>query len=85
MAGDVWLKTTRHFDDNKIKRPYVTVPLCEAVVRNPEKSEPQPDGRIRYWAWVPQDGHYWRVVVERDGQTLHTAFRDRNYKGAGKP
>lgn len=63
-------------------RTYLRRDLCEGVVRDAEKTEPQADGRIRHWAWVAEDGHYWRVVTLADGETLHNAFRDRRYKGA---
>lgn len=73
-------KTTRYFKEKVlVKRPHIRVDLCERVVKQAER-----DGRRRYWAWVPEDGHYWRVVTEPDG-TLHNAMRDRTYRRRGKP
>jgi len=42
--------------------------------------EHQPDGRIRYWAYVEELGKYLKVVTLEDGETVHNAFPDRNYK-----
>jgi len=33
----------------------------------PHRRQRQPDGRIRYWVWVPTRGHWLRVVTEADG------------------
>lgn len=76
------MKTTRYFREQVLrKRPYLTQSLCERVVASPLKSEVQTDGRVRYWAAVPElDGRVLRVVVLEDGETLHNAFLDRDYQ-----
>lgn len=38
------------------------------------------DGRVRYWAFVPELGKYLRVVTLEDGETVLNAFPDRDYK-----
>jgi hypothetical protein len=44
------VKTTRYFEEQVLrKRPYLSLEMREAVLRNPLKVEPQEDGRIRHW------------------------------------
>ena len=44
----------------------------------------QPDGRIRYWGRISVLGEarprYLRVVTLEDGETVHNAFFDRNFR-----
>ncbi|WP_225883454.1 hypothetical protein [Sphingomonas aliaeris] len=45
----------------------------------------QEDGRIRLWAGVVDDTgktYILRVVTLEDGETVHNAFFDRNYREA---
>jgi len=76
------MKTTRYFEEQVLrKRPYIQRAWCERVVANPLRSETQPDGRIRYWGVVPQlGGRALRVVTLEDGETIHNAFPDRDFK-----
>lgn len=74
------MKTTRHFrEDVKPKRPYLKDGWCRYVVQNPEETEIQDNGRIRHWAFIEELGKYLRVVTLQDGETIHTAYPDRNY------
>lgn len=78
------MKTTRYFREQVLrKRPYIKVEWCEQIVRSPLRTEVQPDGRIRYWGYVPDLGRYLRVVTLDDGETIHNAFPDRNFKPGG--
>ncbi|GJQ22155.1 MAG: hypothetical protein HBSIN02_25100 [Bacteroidia bacterium] len=36
--------------------------------------------RIRYWGYVEELGKYLRVVTLEDGETVHNAFPDRDFK-----
>lgn len=76
------VKTTGYFEERilKIKRPYLKREWCEAVVRNPIRTEVQPDGRIRHWAFVEELGRHLRVVTLADGETIHNAMPDRRFK-----
>ena len=52
----------------------------EQVLRAPIKREIQPEGRIRYWAYIEELQKYLRVVTLADGETVHNAFPDRDFK-----
>jgi hypothetical protein len=76
------MKTTRYFQEQVLrKRPYLRQEWCERVVQNPLMREVQPDGRIRFWAAVPElESRIVRVVTLEDGETIHNAFPDRNFR-----
>ncbi len=75
------MKTTRYFEEQVLrKRSYLKREWCEEVLREPVQREVQPDGRIRYWAFIPELGRYLRVVTLEDGETVHNAFPDRGFK-----
>ncbi len=50
------------------------------TVDNPLKTEIQVDGRIRKWCFIEEVGKYLRVILLEDGETVHNAFFDRNFK-----
>ncbi len=76
------MKSTRYFEQKILsKRPYIQREWCERALLQPVYSEVQPDGRIRYWVFIPELGKYLRVVTLEDGETVHNAFPDRNFKG----
>lgn len=53
----------------------------ERAVKQPIREFIQTDGRIRRWAKVDElEGRYLRVVLLDDGETVHNAFFDRNFK-----
>lgn len=75
------MKTTRYFDEQvRRKRPYIHLDWCEMALRQPARREVQQDGRVRYWVFVPELGKYLRVVTLEDGETVHNAFPDRDFK-----
>jgi hypothetical protein len=47
-----------------------------------DADERESNGRIRHWGFVEELGKYLRVVVLDDGETIHTAFPNRRFKGA---
>ncbi len=63
-----------------IRRPYLRPEWIEFVLQNAARTETQPNGRIRRWAYVPGLGKYLRVVTEPDGETVHNAFADRGFR-----
>jgi hypothetical protein len=80
------VKTTRYFEEQVLrKRPYIKVEWIEAVMTAPLTRIVQEDGRIRLWASVVDDTgktYILRVVTLEDGETVHNAFFDRNYREA---
>jgi hypothetical protein len=50
------------------------------TINNPMKTEIQSDGRIRKWGYIEEVGKYLRVIILEDGETVHNAFFDRNFK-----
>ena len=76
------MKTTRYFEEQVLrKRPYLQREWCKRALREPVYLEIQPDGRIRRWVFVPELGKYLRVITLEDGETVHNAFPDRDFKG----
>ena len=60
------MKTTRYFEEQILrKRPYIQREWCEMVLSNPVRKE---------------IGKYLRVVTLEDGETVHNAFPDRNFR-----
>jgi hypothetical protein len=80
------MKTTRYFEEQVLrKRPYIRREWCQKALVEHVKRETQPDGRVRFWAFVNDLGKYLRVVTLEDGETVHNAFPDRDFvKEAGK-
>ena len=76
------LKTTRHFEEQVVrKRPHIRPEWCAEVLRNPVRREAQDDGRIRHWGYIADlGGRALRVVTLADGETVHNAFPDRDFK-----
>lgn len=75
------MKTTLYFEEQVLrKRPYLRREWCERVLAQPLTREVQSDGRIRFWAIIPElGGRALRVVTLADGETVHNAFPDRNF------
>jgi hypothetical protein len=76
------VKTTEYFKYMR-RRPDRAAILEEWIIQAlqfPEKTEVQSDGRIRKWAWIPEEGKFLRVVILQDGETVHNAFFDRSFK-----
>jgi predicted ATPase len=72
------VRTTAYFENNVLrKRPYIQLEWCERALREPLRTEEQPDGRFRYWIYVPELDRHLRVVTLEDGETVHNAMIDR--------
>lgn len=83
------MKTTRYFDEQVLrKRPYIQRAWCEQVIAAPLRRDVQSDGRIRFWGRIPENKEarprFLRVVTLEDGETVHNAFFDRNFR-EGRP
>ncbi|RJP49504.1 MAG: hypothetical protein C4557_11180 [Anaerolineaceae bacterium] len=77
------MKTTQYFQYTR-QRPDRSIILdewIERVVGKPLREEIQTDGRIRRWARIPEmENRALRVILLEDGETVHNAFFDRNFK-----
>jgi hypothetical protein len=79
------LKTTRYFEEQVLrKRPYIQREWCRGVLAAPIRRQVQTDGRVRFWGRIILPGEarprFLRVVTLEDGETLHNAFFDRNFR-----
>ena len=77
------MKFTRYFEEMRSRpdRASIAMEWIYRAVEYPEAEMVQEDGRIRRWAQIPEaEGRYLRVVLLGDGETVHNAFFDRNFK-----
>ncbi len=77
------MKTTQYFRYTRERpdRAIIKDEWIEQVVRSPLREEVQSDGRIRKWARIAEmEGRVLRVILLEDGETIHNAFFDRNFK-----
>ena len=75
-------KYTQYFihTRNRPDRAYIKDEWIEEVINNPIHSEVQSDGRVRKWAKIEDVGKYLRVILLEDGETVHNAFFDRQFR-----
>ncbi len=52
----------------------------QLTILDPIHIEVQTDGRFRKWKKIEEVGKYLRVILLEDGETVHNAFFDRNFK-----
>ncbi len=77
------MKTTQYFQYTRQRpdRAVIQDEWIERVIRNPLREEIQADGRIRRWARIAEmENRALRVILLEDGETVHNAFFDRNFK-----
>jgi hypothetical protein len=77
------VKVTEYFKSMQLRPDRVCIKLewIALAIANPLKVETQGDGRMRYWAKIEEnEGRYLRVILLEDGETVHNAFFDRNFK-----
>jgi tRNA nucleotidyltransferase/poly(A) polymerase len=78
-------KATRYFEEQVLrKRPYIKREWCLDALAAPVRRQVQVDGRIRIWGRIEASGEhrvrFLRVVLLADGETIHNAFFDRNFR-----
>ncbi len=77
------MRATRYFlhTRRRADRAIIRDEWIERVIQDPLCEERQADGRIRRWARVPEmDNRALRVILLGDGETVHNAFFDRDFK-----
>jgi hypothetical protein len=72
---------TRYFAlDVLARRDYLDPVEIQRIIRRPERRQVQADGRIRLWGYASRLGGYLRVILLSDGETVHNAFHDEDYR-----
>jgi hypothetical protein len=72
-----YFKFTRQRKD----RSWIRFEWIERVIKNPARRTVQADGRIRTWAPISEaHGQYLRFILLDDGETVHNAFFDRDFR-----
>jgi hypothetical protein len=76
------MKYTQYFlyTRQRPDRAYIKDEWIDFTIKNPVQTEIQSDGRIRKWAKIEEEGKYLRVILLEDGETIHNAFFDRDFK-----
>lgn len=75
------MKTTPYFEQKLLERPEIQRAWCQQVLANPLKTVTQPNGRMSHWAVIEEYGNrVLRVIPLEDGETLHNAYFDRNFR-----
>jgi len=77
MKTTAYFKFTRERPDRKeIKDEWI-----EKAIYSPIREVHQADGRFKKWTQIEEaGGRYLRVIVLEDGETVHNAFFDRNFR-----
>ena len=57
----------------------LATPIRKEIVTRAEHAERQPDGRWRFWGYVPERALYLRVVTLYDKETLHNPMWNENF------
>ncbi len=71
-------------EEARRKHPEVLEEWVSRVVRNPQRTEVQIDGRLRYYGYIPEADKWLRVIVE-DGKLLNRFFDGAKMKQWGRP
>ncbi len=76
------MKYTQYFlyTHQRPDRAYIKNEWIDFTIKNPVQTQIQSDGRIRKWAKIEEEGKYLRVILLEDGETIHNAFFDRDFK-----
>ena len=77
------MKTTQYFRYTRLRPDRVIIKdeWITLVMKNPIREEKQSDGRIRRWARIVEmQNRALRVILLEDGETVHNAFFDRDFK-----
>lgn len=77
------MKFTKYFLETRSRpdRAMIKDEWIARVIRAPLKETAQGDGRIRRWGRIVEaENRVLRVVLLKDGETVHNAFFDRGFK-----
>lgn len=76
------VKFTRYFEAirQRSDRALIQDAWIQRAIDSPIREVIQADGRIKRWCQVPEmNNRYLRVILLRDGETVHNAFFDRGF------
>lgn len=77
------MKKTPYFEFVRLRpdRQGIRDEWIQRAIDWPYRQQRQPDGRIRRWTRVPEmENRFLRVILLKDGKTVHNAFFDRGFK-----
>ena len=74
------MRFAKHYDDDRFPDRHIFLDQAVWVINNPVRTQVQPDGRTRYWAYLSEFNHFVRVVLDTDGETIVTAFIDGRFR-----
>ena len=69
-----------HFIKQRSDRASIKIDWITDTINNPVETKIQDDGRVKKWKFIDEAGKYLRVILLEDGETVHNAFFDRNFK-----
>jgi hypothetical protein len=77
------MKFTKYFSHimQRPDRAKIRMEWIEETIKNPTYTEFQSDGRVRKWKRIEEEDKFLRVILLSDGETVHNAFFDRDFKG----
>jgi hypothetical protein len=76
------MKTTAYFRHTRMRRDraWIKIEWIERALRSPIATTIQSDGRVRRWAWIAETSKFLRVITLADGETVHNAFFDKDFR-----
>jgi len=80
------MKCTQYFlyTRKRLDRAVIKDEWIQRAINKPIQTEIQSDARIRKWVKIQEVNKYLRVILLPDGETVHNAFFDRDYKEVKK-
>lgn len=54
--------------------------MCQRVIEEPVKEEPQDDGSLNFWGYLAERDRYLKVVVDPGKREVITAHFDRVFR-----
>jgi hypothetical protein len=81
VEGFEGFELTQYFERRVVNDPERrrrVLPYVADAVNDPEETVTRPDGKVRYWRYVPELEHHIRVVTTANG-ALFNAHEDSAY------
>jgi len=80
------MKYTQYFlyTRNRPDRAIIKDEWIQRAIDHPLRTDVQSDKRIRKWIKIQEEDKYLIVILLPDGETVHNAFFDRDFKEENK-